>query len=81
MQRLAVAAGMRGRGLGRALLEAAAERARSLGLTLLWLTTHAGTDADRIYERCGWTRLGVIPGYAVRPDGSLAGGVFYYLEL
>src|SRR3954469_23630978 len=43
IQRLAVRAGERGRGLGRALLAAAAERARADGLRLLWLTTHAGT--------------------------------------
>ncbi len=65
----------------RALLEAAAERARAMGLTLLWLTTHADTDSDRIYERLGWTRVGVIPGYAVRPDGEIVDNVFYYLEL
>lgn len=81
IQRLAVRAEIRGRGIGRALLEAAAERARAMGLTLLWLTTHADTDADRIYERCGWTRLGVMPGYAMRPDGAIVGNVFYYLEL
>ena len=81
IQRLAVSGDRRGRGIGRALLEAAAERARAMGLTLLWLATHADTDSDRIYERLGWTRLGVIPGYSVRPDGAIVGNVFYYLEL
>ena len=79
--RLAVRRDMRGRGIGRALLEAATERARALGISLLWLTTHADTDSDRIYERLGWMRMGTMPGYAARPDGSLADNVFYYLEL
>jgi GNAT superfamily N-acetyltransferase len=79
--RFAVAAEMRGRGIGRVLLEAAVERARTMDITLLWLTTHADSDSDRIYERLGWTRVGVIPGYAVRPDGAVVGNVFYYLEL
>jgi len=79
--RFAVRGDMRGRGTGRALLEAAAERARELGISLLWLTTHVDTDADRIYERLGWTRMGTMPGYAARPDGTVVANVFYYLEL
>jgi GNAT superfamily N-acetyltransferase len=79
--RFAVRGDMRGRGIGRALLEAAAERARGMGLALLWLTTHADTDSDRIYERLGWTRMGTMPGYATRPDGVAVANVFYYLEL
>jgi hypothetical protein len=30
----------------------------------------------RLYERCGWTRMGVMPSYSVRPDGSLAANAF-----
>jgi GNAT superfamily N-acetyltransferase len=79
--RLAVRADQRGAGVGRALLEAAAERARGMGLRLLWLTTHAGTGSDSFYEAVGWTRLGTLPLYSARPDGTLAGSAFYYLEL
>jgi GNAT superfamily N-acetyltransferase len=81
IQRLAVRAERRGTGLGRALLAAAVERSRGLGLRVLWLTTHAGTGSDRFYESVGWTRLGAVPLYSARPDGSLADGAFYYLEL
>lgn len=28
-----------------------------------------GDAAERLYERLGWTRVGVIPGYALYPDG------------
>ena len=79
--RLAVRADARGRGLGRALMERATERARELGFTLLWLTTHVDTTADRFYERLGWTRMGVMPGYAVLPDGTLAANAYFYREL
>jgi GNAT superfamily N-acetyltransferase len=79
--RFAVRADQRGHGVGRALLEAAADRARTLGLTLLWLSTHAGTDSDRIYERLGWTRMGTMPRYSVNPDGVAVASAFYYLEL
>jgi GNAT superfamily N-acetyltransferase len=79
--RLAVRADARGRGIGRALMEAATEKARELGLTLLWLTTHVDTTADRFYERLGWTRMGVMPGYAVLPDGTPAANAYFYREL
>ena len=79
--RLAVRGDRRGTGLGRRLLEAAVERSRGLGLRLLWLTTHEGTDSDRFYDAVGWTRLGVLPAYSTRPDGSLAGAAFYYREV
>jgi GNAT superfamily N-acetyltransferase len=81
VQRLAVLGERRGEGLGRALLEAAAERARGMGLCLLWLTTHARSGSDRFYETVGWSRLGTLPAYSARPDGTLAGGAFYYREL
>jgi GNAT superfamily N-acetyltransferase len=81
VQRLAVRADARGRGLGSELLAAACDRARALGLTLLWLTTHAGTDSDRFYAARGWERAGVIPAYARLPDGSLAANAFFYKTL
>jgi GNAT superfamily N-acetyltransferase len=81
IQRLAVRGDRRGSGLGRALLDAAAERARELGLRVLWLSTHAETGSDRFYEAVGWSRLGVLPLYSQRPDGSLVGSAFYYLVL
>jgi GNAT superfamily N-acetyltransferase len=81
VQRLVVGSAFRGRGIGRALLDAAVARAGELGLRVLWLTTHEDGVADGFYERCGWTRVGVIPAYAVLPDGSLGGNAFYYREL
>jgi GNAT superfamily N-acetyltransferase len=79
--RLAVRGDRRGSGIGRALLQASVERARALGLRVLWLTTHAETGSDRFYAAAGWTRLGVLPAYSARPDGTLAGGAFYFREL
>jgi GNAT superfamily N-acetyltransferase len=81
VQKLAVRLDRRGGGIGAALLEAAAERARALGLRLLWLTTHAETRSDSFYVRCGWTRMGVMPQYSQAPDGRYATNAFFYLEL
>jgi ribosomal protein S18 acetylase RimI-like enzyme len=81
IQRLAVAASARGSGVGRALMAALEDEARRRGITLVWLTTHAGTDAQRFYEAIGYTLSGVIPQYARLPDGTLAANAFFYREL
>ena len=59
----------RRRGLAQALLEAAEQAAREAGKTVLVLDTVTGGDAERLYERRGWQRVGVIPNYALMPDG------------
>ncbi len=56
---LYVARSARGQGLGEALLESAAEFARSTGASYLTLETGAdNTTAQRLYERHGWVREG-----------------------
>ena len=67
-------------GLGEALMRAAEAAARDCGKTLLVLDTASG-DAERLYERLGWTRVGVIPGYALLPHGGLGGTTVYYRNL
>jgi GNAT superfamily N-acetyltransferase len=81
VQRVAVAPEARRGGLGRALMAAVEQEARALGLTLLWLTTHAGSDAARFYEAIGYTLLGVMPDYSRKPDGTLWPGAFFYRRL
>lgn len=71
----------RRRGLGAALLEAAEETARECGKTLLVLDTNAGGDAERLYARLGWVRVGTIPGYSVQPRGGLCATTLFYKEL
>ena len=59
----------RRRGIARLLMERAEAEARAEGKTLLVLDTVTGDAAERLYERLGWNRVGVIPGYALYPDG------------
>ena len=59
----------RGRGIAQLLMEHAEVEARGEGRTLLVLDTVTGDAAERLYERMGWNRVGVIPGYALYPDG------------
>jgi GNAT superfamily N-acetyltransferase len=58
----------RRRGLGAALMRAAEDAARAAGKTVLVLDT-ASSDAERLYDRMGWTRVGPVPDYALMPDG------------
>lgn len=67
-------------GAGAALLQAAEATARDCGKSLLVLDT-ASDEAERLYERQGWTRVGVIPGYALLPEGGLCATTVYYRNL
>jgi GNAT superfamily N-acetyltransferase len=71
----------RHQGIASGLMSAIERVAREHGRTLLVLDTIAGSDAERLYLRLGWTRLGEIPHYAGMPDGSLAPTVVFYKEL
>jgi GNAT superfamily N-acetyltransferase len=71
----------RGRGIGAALMTAAENAARARGRTLLVLDTALGGDAERLYARAGWTRVGVIPGYALFPDGSPCDTVVFWKQI
>lgn len=70
----------RRRGVGAALLRAAEGVARDCGRSLLVLDT-ASVDAERLYERLGWERCGVIPGYAHLPQGGLCDTTIFYRTL
>ena len=59
----------RGRGIARSLMERAEAEARAEARTLLVLDAVTGGDAARLYARLGWTTVGVIPNYALYPDG------------
>jgi GNAT superfamily N-acetyltransferase len=71
---------VRRQGLGAALMRAAEAAARECGKTLLVLDT-ANPEAERLYERLGWQRVGVIPGFALLPQGGLCSTTFYYRNL
>ena len=67
--KLLVRSSARRRGIAQRLMEQAEQEALAEGKTLLVLDTVTGDDAERLYARLGWTRVGVIPGYALYPDG------------
>ena len=66
--RLLVHRSARRRGIAQLLMDHAESEARAAGKTLLVLDAVTGGDAERLYARLGWTKVGVIPGYALYPD-------------
>lgn len=76
--KMLVAPRARRRGIGTALMRAADDTARDCGRTLLVLDTVTGGDAERLYERLGWTPVGVIPNYALFPNGGLCATTVFY---
>ena len=71
----------RRRGLGAALMRAAESMALDLGRTLLVLDAVTGDAGERLYTRLGWTRVGVIPRYALMPDGAFCSTTYFYRDL
>jgi GNAT superfamily N-acetyltransferase len=71
----------RRRGIGQLLLEQAESEARAEGKTLLVLDAVTGDDAERLYARCGWTKVGVIPNYALYPDGRPCATTYFFKAL
>lgn len=71
----------RRQGVAAALLRAAEATARDCGKTLLVLDAVTGGDAERLYERHGWVRVGVIPRYALFPHGGFCSTTYFYRDL
>lgn len=71
----------RKRGLAARLMDAAEAAARAEGKTLLVLDAVTGGDAERLYERLGWTKVGVVPGFALFPDGRPCDTTYFWKAL
>ena len=81
VKKLLVMESERGRGLARALMTAAEAEAARHGKTLLVLDTATGSPAEAVYERLGWQRAGVIPDYALYPDGRFCATTLFYKRI
>ncbi|WP_134498277.1 GNAT family N-acetyltransferase [Microvirga pakistanensis] len=71
----------RKRGVGAALMRAAEEAARRAGKSVLVLDTVTGSDGERLYARLGWQRVGVIPNYALWPQGGLCDTTYFHKQI
>ncbi|RFU47005.1 GNAT family N-acetyltransferase [Paraburkholderia sp. DHOC27] len=79
--KMLVSRSARRRGVAQKLMTAVDEVARAEGKTVLVLDTVTGGDAERLYARAGWQKVGEVPNYALMPDGAFCGTTFYYKHL
>ena len=68
----------RRRGIAQQLLDAIDEAARASGKSVLVLDTFTGSDAERLYERAGWQRVGIIPKFALTGKGGYGATTYFY---
>jgi GNAT superfamily N-acetyltransferase len=71
----------RNRGIGAALIAAVEDEAKKRGRWLLVLDTVPGMSGYRLYQRAGWIQSGVIPDYALMPDGRLCDTALFWKRL
>ncbi|WP_430140259.1 N-acetyltransferase family protein [Neobacillus pocheonensis] len=71
----------RRRGLGRALMQKAEERAIQEGRSLLVLDTREGDPSNLLYQSLGFIEAGRIPYFAKSANGELHTTVLYYKSL
>ncbi|GAC1537955.1 MAG: hypothetical protein NVS2B4_18030 [Ramlibacter sp.] len=71
----------RRQGLGQRLLDAIDAHALAAGKTVLVLDTATGIDAERLYTRAGWQRVGSVPNFALMPDGRPCATTYFHKQL
>jgi GNAT superfamily N-acetyltransferase len=79
--KLLVRRSARGQGIATQLMGNAEEASRKAGKTLLVLDTVTGESAERLYSRMGWTKAGIIPNYALFPDGRWCDTTIFWKTL
>jgi GNAT superfamily N-acetyltransferase len=71
----------RRKGVGAALMRTVEDEARAAGKWLLVLDTVTGSDGEKLYTRLGWRVAGVVPDFALWPDGRLCATTYLYRRL
>jgi GNAT superfamily N-acetyltransferase len=79
--KLLVLRSARGQGVATRLMQEAEAASSLAGKTVLVLDTVTGGDAERLYARLGWTRVGVIPNYALFPDGTFCDTTVFWKQV
>jgi GNAT superfamily N-acetyltransferase len=79
--KLLVLRSARGQGVASRLMEGVEAASRLAGKTLLVLDTVTGDPAEKLYRRLGWTSAGVIPNYAMYPDGRWCDTTIFWKQL
>jgi acetyltransferase len=67
----------RGQGIAASLLDALESWAVEHGRHRLVLDTETGSDAERVYQRLGWQRVGEVPDFCLSADGTMSSTTYY----
>ena len=79
VQKVLVLSSARRQGIATRLMAAVEDEARAIGRNTLVLDTERGSAGEKLYERVGYTRVGVIPQFALDSTGShFIDSVFFY---
>ncbi len=71
----------RQKGIAKKLMQAAENRAKKEGRTLLILDTVEGAPSNHLYTSMGYIQGGRIPDYAASPFGELEATILYYKQI
>ncbi len=78
VQKVFVNTSHRNQGIARRLMSAIEQVAREHQRTLLVLDTERGSAAETLYEKMGYQRVGIVPGFALNTSGEPTDAVFFY---
>jgi GNAT superfamily N-acetyltransferase len=81
LKKMLVHRSARGRGIGAELLAQIEVEAIRRGRWLLVLDTVPGENGYRLYKRAGWIESGIIPNYALFPDGRFCDTAVFWKRL
>jgi len=81
VEKLMVHTCARGKGIGKYLMHALEEKAKSLHRQLLVLDTRLGDIASDLYRKLGYLEAGQIPDFAKNENGGLDPTVFFYKKI
>ena len=81
VKKLLVHRSARNAGVGERLMRDIERFARHHGRSLLVLDTVTESAGYRLYERLGWRRVGIIPDYALFPDGRFCDTTLFYKRI
>ena len=81
IRKLLVHRAARGHGVGMALMARVEREAMRHGRWLLVLDAVPGESGYHLYVKAGWTQSGIIPGYALFPDGRLCDTAVFWKRL
>jgi GNAT superfamily N-acetyltransferase len=81
IKKMLVRRSARGRGIGAVLLAEAEKQALRRDRWLLVLDTVPDENGHRLYLREGWQQAGIVPDYALFPDGRLCDSAFMWKRL